>query len=50
MRIKFDFTEEEFDDILSAISFTLSDYPQKGSKNFLAALKKLYKKMWKVKK
>jgi hypothetical protein len=48
-KIKFNFTEEEYDDLLSAISFTLSDYPQKGAKEFLAALKKLYKKMWRKK-
>lgn len=40
-------TEQQLDDLASAVSFTLRDYPKEGAKNFLAALTRLNKKIWK---
>ena len=41
-------TEQELDDLASCINFTLKDYPKEGSTNFLRALKRLKKRIWKV--
>lgn len=40
-------SEEDFNDLHSAIGFTAKNYPPKGAKNFKASLKKLDKKFWK---
>lgn len=42
-----DLTEEDFNDIHSALGFTADKYPAAGAKNFKANLKKLDKKFWK---
>jgi len=38
--------EQEFNDLVSAITFTLDKYPPEGAKNFLLGLKKINKKLW----
>lgn len=48
MGLKIAVTEQELEDIKSALDFTINNY-DKESKQFLRALKKVLKRLWKVK-
>lgn len=39
-------SDQKFDDLKSAVSFTIANYPAKGSENFRASLKVLLKDLW----
>jgi len=41
------FDRQEINDLLSAISFFLKEYPKKGSKQTRKAMELLSKKLWK---
>lgn len=41
-----DLSEEDFDDIQSAIAFTIGKYPKKGATHFIKSLRKIDKKLW----
>lgn len=41
-------TDQQFDDLVSAVDFTKEKYPKKGAEDFLASLSRIEKKLWKV--
>lgn len=45
-KIKLELTEQQFEDLQSAVSFTVRKYPKVGSEQFRAALERMEKKLW----
>lgn len=45
-KVRVELTEQQMNDLLSAVSFTLRKHP-KDSPNFLKALERVNKKLWK---
>lgn len=42
------FQRQELDDLLSCLTYTQRTYPRKGAKNFIADLKKIERKLWRI--